>query len=349
MTPFAGWEMPVQYSSIIEEHLAVREKAGLFDISHMGEILLQGKNASTLLDSLTCNTVLDLPVGRLRYNAVLNKTGGVVDDITIYRSGEETFTVVSNASNYKRVFAYLAGEAPKDCTVEDKSDVTHLIAIQGILAEDLLQKTLQCDTTGIVYYGFQDFDLNGESVRISRNGYTGEDGFEIYSSNDFGVQLWDRLLEHTQSGLRPVGLAARDTLRLEAGYCLYGHELSDELTPVESGLGWIVKDKAADYPQKEKLLAQKAKGPQRRVTGFKLTESGVPREGYPVLSISGEVIGNVLSGGYSPVLKCGIGTALLPGQVTPDQAIAIEIRGRPVPALTHKGAFVAGTAGKKKP
>ncbi len=350
MTPFAGWEMPVQYTSIIEEHMAVREKAGLFDVSHMGEIHVKGPEAAALLDATTCNTVADIPIGRVRYNAVLNDRGGLVDDITIYRRAEQSFLVVSNASNYARVFRHLQDRVRPGVVVEDHSLETHLIAIQGPAAERTLSAALARDLSGIVYYAFQEWEEAGASFIVSRTGYTGEDGFEIYSSNERGVRLWDELLEAGSAhGLLPVGLGARDTLRLEAGYPLYGHELSDELTPVESGLGWIVKEKAGAYPHQERLLKQKAAGADRLVVGVQLSTGGVPREGYAVLDRDGQRQGQMLSGGYSPVLKAGIGTALLPRALTePGTALDVEIRGKPTPAQVRRGPFVKGGAGKKR-
>ena len=351
MTPFAGWEMPVQYSSIIEEHMAVRERAGLFDVSHMGEILIEGENAAALLDATTCNTVFDIPKGKVRYNAVLNSRAGVIDDVTIYRIEENEFLVVSNASNYERVYAHLLEHAGDKVSVRNASLSTHLLAIQGPKAEELLEQVLQRKLADVGYYAFASWEEDGSRLIASRTGYTGEDGFEIYSSNDRGLRLWDDLLSlGAASGILPVGLGARDTLRLEAGYPLYGHELGEDLSPVESGIGWIVKKKETAYPGQQLLLEQKEHGTAKRMVGLRLTESGVPREGYPLLEpAGGERIAQVMSGGYSPVLKCGIATALVPAHLaTAGTVLAVEIRGKAVAAVAHTGPFVRGGAGRKK-
>ena len=351
MTSFAGWEMPVQYTSIIEEHMSVRERAGLFDVSHMGELYVEGKNAARLLDETTCNTVFDIPVGKVRYNAVLNARAGIIDDVTIYRLDEHVFLVVSNASNYERVYAHLTRGTQSDVSVRNASPATHLLAIQGPLAQEILETVLGRPLEGIGYYCFERWEAHGDAIIVSRTGYTGEDGFEVYTSNPRGVTLWDNLLTAgADVGLLPVGLGARDTLRLEAAYPLYGHELNEDLSPVESGLGWIVKQKAVGYPEQQRLLKEKEQGTARRVVGLRLTESGVPRDGYAVLDpANGTQVGTVLSGGYSPVLKAGIATTLLPAAFTaPEAPLAVEIRGKAVAAVAKKGPFVQGGARRNK-
>lgn len=345
MTPFAGWEMPVQYSSIIEEHLRVRNFAGIFDVSHMGEIVVRGENALDLLEKTTCNLVSSLSDGQVQYNAVLNEEGGVVDDVTIYRVNATEYFVVANASNHESVSAHLQRYAVGKVDVENQSDAWHLIALQGPRSEEIMAKVLKLDLSDLGYFRFRDILFNGERLRISRTGYTGEDGFELYSSNETGVQLWDRLLQSGgPEGLLPVGLGARDTLRLEALYALYGHELSSDRSPVESGIAWIVRRKSPPYLGMERILDQKEKGPTQKVVPFRLLEGGVPREGYPILDSTGKEIGKTLSGAFSPSLKLGIGTALLPaGLAAAGERIQVDSRGRHLQAEVVAGPFVQGS------
>ena len=350
MVPFAGWSMPVQYSSIISEHESVRKTAGLFDVSHMGEIIVKGKDALIFLESLTCNDISKMALNQVQYNAVLNANGGLVDDITIYKEQNNSFFICSNASNYEKVYKHLL-EYTKDYKVEIKNESVdwHQIAIQGPKAETIFCEITGMDTSKIAYFHFQDLEYKQSIIRISRTGYTGEDGFEIYSDNKIGIEIWETLIQEGASrGLVPVGLGARDTLRLEAGYPLYGHELGDSLTPVESGLAWIVKEKDTKYLGYKKILDQKTNGCSQQVVGFMLNDRGVPRDNMPVLDMDGNTIGKVLSGSHSPTLKKGIGTALLPIIYTkPGTKIQIKIRDQPVSAIIHKGGFVKGSAGKK--
>lgn len=346
MVPFAGWEMPVQYTSILQEHAAVRKNAGIFDVSHMGEILVTGENAAHFLDSVTCNDVHAIEDGQVQYNAVLNENCGLVDDITIYRVNSREFFVVSNASNYERVTQHFQGLPHDGATIRNISSDYHQIAVQGPLAEKYLSEHLREDLSGIDYYRFKDVQFNGTLLRISRTGYTGEDGFEVYSEISAGIALWKDLLAKYQSqGLIACGLGARDLLRLEAGYALYGHELNETWTPVESGIGWIVKPKSIRFPSYEKVLRQKQEGTKNSVQKFLLKEAGVPREGYTVVDAAGSEIGRVLSGGHSPALQKGIGTAWAP---TGAAEIFIQIRDRKIPAELTKKAFVQGTAGKNR-
>jgi len=346
MVPFAGWEMPVQYSSILQEHQAVREKAGLFDVSHMGEIEVKGTTAEEFLDSVTCNRVQEMQDGQVQYNAVLNEKGGIVDDITIYRVNPESFFVVSNASNYEAVTAHFEKYKIAGTDVQNISNTIHQIAIQGPLAEDILRDFLNLDLSSIGYYRFKDMDSRFGKLRLSRTGYTGEDGFEIYSDVNAGVEIWKGILaQKSSSGLIACGLGARDLLRLEARYPLYGHELNETWTPVESGIGWIVKEKTSVMPGYARVLEQKKSGPANQVVGFKLMEGGVPREGYAVVNESGAELGKVLSGGFSPIVNAGIGTAFLPVGL---EAFYIQIRDKKVPAKAEKKAFVQGTAGKNR-
>lgn len=345
MVPFAGWEMPVQYSSIIEEHMAVRNGAGIFDVSHMGEILVKGKGSVSFLESITCNRINEIANGQVQYNAVLNEAGGIVDDVTVYRVNAEEYFIVSNASNYEAVEKHLRKYAPQDVEIENQSAAWHQIAFQGPHADDMMSDYLGKSLHSIHYYRFEDLSFQNKTIRLSRTGYTGEDGFEIYSDVETGLRIWKELLEkYSSKGLLPCGLGARDSLRLEARYPLYGHELNETLTPVESGIGWIVKEKDKPFFGYEKIISQKLRGSEFKVAGFILEEAGVPREGYDVISAGGK-LGKVLSGGHSPLLKKGIGTALLPAGCP--EEISIDIRSRPHAARLHKGPFYKGSAGKK--
>jgi len=347
MVPFAGWEMPVHYSSMLAEHIAVRNKAGLFDVSHMGEILVSGSDAISFLEKLTCNLISTMNDGQVQYNAVLNDVGGIVDDITIYRISEKEFFIVSNASNYETVVEHMQAHRSGDVFVTNLSDTYAQIAFQGPFASKILQSLIPVKLQDLPYYHFLDCDVNNTTLRISRTGYTGEDGFEIYLPVSAAPALWNSLLEAgREEGVIPCGLGARDTLRLEARFPLYGHELDAVHTPVESGIGWIVKEKPVPFLGSEKILDQKRNGSDEVIVGFILNEAGIPREGYPVYS--GEKrIGSVLSGGYSPILKQGIGTTRIAATHSSDPAIQIEIRSRRIEAKLHRGAFVKGSAGKK--
>lgn len=348
MVPFAGWEMPVQYTSIIEEHMAVRERAGLFDVSHMGEIMVTGARAAEFLDSVTCNDVASIKMGQVQYNAVLNENGGLVDDITIYRLKAEEFFVVSNASNYEAVTAHFQKLAPADVKIDNQSASWHQIAIQGPMAEKILCSVIGKDPEAIFYYRFNDLTWKGQPLRVSRTGYTGEDGFEVYSPKDVGIALWDSLLDAGRPlGLLPAGLGARDSLRLEARFPLYGHELNTEWSPVESGIGWIVKEKSKPFLGSARVLDHKKNSPPGRVAGFRLKAPGMARDGYSVL-VDGKPVAKVLSGAHSPVLKASIGTVYLPAAHLQTVNLAVEIRDKQIPAELVNGPFVKGTAGAKK-
>jgi aminomethyltransferase len=350
MVPFAGWDMPVQYSSIIQEHQAVRAQAGLFDVSHMGEIVVQGPKSLDFLEFLTCNAVSAMQDGQVQYNVVLNDRGGLVDDITIYRLTRDEFFIVSNASNYEAVTKHFENYSRDGVNIENQSDRWHQLAIQGPHAEKIFERVTGLTTKDIEYFTFRDLIYKGSSLRVSRTGYTGEDGFEIYSDVEAGVALWNTLLEGGKDdGLLPAGLGARDTLRLEAFYPLYGHELNAEWTPVQSGIGWVAKEKATPYLGYDQIMGHKKNGAPGRVVGFVLEGGGVPRDGYRVCAADGETeLALVLSGGHSPSLGKGIGSVYLPLESTAaDTPLQIELRNRMVPARVHRGAFVKGSAGKK--
>ncbi|MBM9499946.1 glycine cleavage system aminomethyltransferase GcvT [Leptospira sp. 201903071] len=351
MIPFGGWDMPVQYSGIIAEHNATRESAGLFDVSHMGEIFVTGEPKAILdfLESVTCNSVASLSEFQVQYNAVLNEKGGLVDDVTIYKFSPEKYMICSNASNYEAVTAHLLKYLPaKDVQVEDQSLRWHQIALQGPKANEIFSKYLGKELDSIKYYHFAILPFQDEEIIVSRTGYTGEDGFEIYSSIPLGLKLWKEILEFGKEfGLVPCGLGARDTLRIEAKYPLYGHELNDAWTPIESGIGWIVKEKQTPFFSSEKILSQKKNGVPSKIVAFSLTEAGVPRENFRVLDSQGNEIGKTTSGTFSPSLKKGIGLALISAEKIKDgEPIQIEIREQPKQAIITTMPFIQGSIRK---
>ncbi len=341
--------MPVQYSSIIEEHRAVREAVGLFDISHMGEILASGRGALAFLEKLTCNTIAPLAKGHVHYNTILNENGGIVDDLTIYRIDDDIFFIVSNAANYEKVFAHMRRFAEGDVALENQSDAYALLALQGPRAVHIIGDFAP-EAVNLPYYQFVDATWNGQTIRISRTGYTGTDGFELYVKSSTAVDLWDALITRGKSsGLKPAGLGARDILRLEAGMPLWGNELNETWTPIESGVSWIVKEKNPPYLGYDRIMEHKKNGPPGRVVRFVMIEKGgIPRGGYPVFAGPGTgPIGKVLSGAHSPALETGIGTTYLAHDYnTPGTEILIGIRDRRLRARIHRGPFIEKTAGK---
>ncbi|GBF51587.1 glycine cleavage system aminomethyltransferase T [Leptospira ryugenii] len=352
MVPFGGWDMPVQYTGIIQEHLSTRTDAGLFDVSHMGEIFITGASEDilSLLETLTCNTVSTMKDGQVQYNAVLNETGGLVDDVTIYKFSAEKYMICSNASNYPAVTKHLQKYQKGTCRVEDQSHIWHQLALQGPKANAILESVLKQSLDPIAYYHFQEITYKSETIIVSRTGYTGEDGFEIYTSVPLGLQLWDTLLqEGKSSGLVPVGLGARDTLRLEAKYPLYGHELNEEWSPVESGIGFIVKEKTLPYFGYERILSDKKNSPKRKIVGIQLEEPGVMRENYPIFAADETPIGKTTSGTHSPSCKVSLGLAILDFDYTKDQTeVFVEIRGQKKKAKVHLSPFIKGSVRNHK-
>ncbi|HEV2404695.1 MAG TPA: glycine cleavage system aminomethyltransferase GcvT [Ktedonobacterales bacterium] len=337
LVEFGGWEMPVQYSGILEEHRAVRERAGLFDVSHMGEFRVEGPGALAFLNGLVPNDVSRLAINQALYTQLCWPDGGTVDDLIIYRLGDERYMTVVNAGTLDKDWAWISEHAAAhdDFTLTNISDETALIALQGPLARTILQPLTTTDLDAIAYYHCQPGAVAGIECLISRTGYTGEDGFEMYHQAERAVELWRALLAAgAPHGLLPAGLGARDTLRLEAGYCLYGHELSDDITPLEAGLGWTVKlNKADDFIGKQALIAEKRDGLRRKLIGIELRERGIPRAGYPILR-DGRTLGEVTSGTMCPTL----GHAAALGFVPPSDAavgteLAVEIRGKAIPAV----------------
>jgi len=342
MVDFGGWFMPVHYGSQVEEHQAVRERVGLFDVSHMGEVRVQGKDTLAYLSHLTVNDPYNLEDGQAQYTAMLYPEGTVVDDLLIYRIGAEECLLVINAANIEKDFTWMLHHIGEfDVVLENESDRTGQIAIQGPLAEKVLQKLAAPGLADLGYYRFRQETIEGMPVLVSRTGYTGEDGFECYLPADHTVKLWKMLLEAGRDeGIQPAGLGARDTLRLEARMHLYGQDMDQTTTVLEAGLGWITKfKKPADFIGKEALLAQKKAGLDRKLIGFEVTGRGIARHGYPVVDGDRE-IGHVTSGTHSPTLKKSIGLAYLPrGMAKSGTEFQIRIRNKVVPAVVVKGPF----------
>src|SRR6516165_4381803 len=335
MTSFAGWQMPLRYGSETAEHQAVRHAAGLFDLSHMGEILVSGPGAAAALDYALTGFLSGLRPGRARYTMICAPDGGVLDDLVVYRQGEQEFLVIANAANTSVVFDELRSRSSGfDATVTDATDDYALIAIQGPAAAGILGPLAGLDLDALKYYAGEFGDVAGRPAWVARTGYTGEDGFEVFGRPADAVAIWDALAAAGASaGLVPAGLAARDTLRLEAGMPLYGNELGPDVTPFEAGLGRAVKfDKPGDFVGREALAARAASGPARRLAGLTIQSRRIARHGYPVLA-DGKTCGTVTSGAPSPTLGVPIAMAYLePGADAGDHVLSVGIRGAEVPA-----------------
>lgn len=340
MVPFAGFEMPLQFTGIVKEHRAVREAAGLFDVSHMGEIEVSGPRALELTQLLITNDAGALANGQALYSAMCLSEGGIVDDVLVYRFDTERFMFVVNASNVAKDLEWMSGHRMADVQVIDRSDETGQLALQGRVATEILSQCCELDLDAIAYYHFAEGEVAGVPAVVSRTGYTGEDGFEIYMAPEDGPAIWGALMEHgSPRGLVPIGLGARDTLRLEMKFALYGNDITEQTTPLEAGLGWVVKLDKGAFRGREALLAQKEAGLKRRLVAFELRKKAVPRHGYPVL-IDGEPVGEVTSGVLSPSLGKPIGMAYLPkGTWRPGSAFQVEIRNKAVDAVVVKPPF----------
>lgn len=341
MVPFAGFNMPVQYEGVNIEHDTVRNGVGVFDVSHMGEFLIEGPNALTLIQKVSSNDASVLTVGKAQYSCLPNDEGGIVDDLIIYRVKEETYLLVVNASNIEKDWNWISSKNTMGAIMRNISDDYSLLAIQGPKAVEAMQSLSSYDLSAIKFYNFVVGDFAGiEHVIISATGYTGSGGFEIYCKNSEVEQIWNKVFEAGATyGIKPIGLAARDTLRLEMGYCLYGNDIDDTTSPLEAGLGWIVKF-SKDFNASEILQQQKEAGVTKKLVAFELDEKGIPRHDYEILDLEGNVIGKVTSGTMSPSLKKGIGL----GYVTKDHSavgckIAIQIRKNAVPATVVKLPF----------
>ena len=346
LVPFAGYAMPVRYSSDLEEHHAVRRSAGIFDVSHMGEFRLRGPQALALIQRTTSNDASKLQPGKAQYSCLPNATGGIVDDLLVYMLADEDYLLVVNASNIDKDWNWLQQHNTEGADMENLSDQLSLFAVQGPKAAAALASLTDVDLASIPYYSFVQGTLAGApGVIISATGYTGAGGFELYIPNEYAAQVWQRILEAGQPyNLRPIGLGARDTLRLEMGYCLYGNDIDDTTSPLEAGLGWITKF-TKDFTNSEALKAQKAAGVQRKLVGFVMDgPGGLPRAHYPLVDAAGEAIGEVTSGGQSPTLSRGIGLGYVRTELaTPGTAIFVQVRGKNLPATVHKLPLVPGT------
>jgi aminomethyltransferase len=327
---FGGWNMPVQYTSILEEHKAVRTAAGLFDVSHMGEFLVSGADAALFLDKLVVNSIAKAPVGKAIYSPMCAKDGGVVDDLIVYRTGSDTFLVCVNAGNIEKDFGWFLKQAERwglEVQIEDHSDDYALLALQGPKAAEILETIGFESIAAIKKFWHAQLPFSGEKVRVCRTGYTGEDGFEIYVSPKVAETLAREIMNKGKAfGVQLCGLGCRDSLRLEAGYPLYGHELSDSITPLEASLDWTVKFDKDDFIGKNALTEQKENGIPRRVVHFKLEGRRIAREGTPVINEAGEAIGTVLSGTLSPMLGCPIGSAIVASSHK-DKPLFVDLRG----------------------
>jgi aminomethyltransferase len=335
---FGGWELPVQYTGVIDEHVACRTAAGIFDVSHMGEIIVSGGDAERFLYRIVSNDVSKIEIGQAQYSILCREDGTAIDDLIVYRRGEEEYFVVVNASNTDKDFAWMKKVHESErfaCVLENVSSSWSQIALQGPLAEKILQSLTRADLSTLKSFRFIEDRVNGIPAIISRTGYTGEDGFEIYFAWKEAPKVWAAILEKgLPLGMKPCGLGARDTLRLEVKYPLFGHELDDQTTPIEAGLGWAVKLTKSDFIGKEKLGAQKEAGTTKKLVGLALLSPGIPRQGYKILDKEGsKEIGMITSGTQSPTLKKAIALAY----VSPEYAeigtkIRVDIRGRATPA-----------------
>ncbi|WKK67380.1 glycine cleavage system aminomethyltransferase GcvT [Lutimonas zeaxanthinifaciens] len=341
MVPFAGYNMPVQYEGINVEHETVRNSVGVFDVSHMGEFLIEGENALELIQRISSNDASKLEIGDAQYSCMPNEKGGIVDDLIIYRVKEHTYLLVVNASNIEKDWNWIASHNGNHAEMRNVSDNYSLLAIQGPKAVEAMQSLSSVDLAEIPFYKFKVADFAGiDHVIISATGYTGSGGFEIYCKNDEVEQVWNKVFEAGKDfGIKPIGLAARDTLRLEMGYCLYGNDIDDTTSPIEAGLGWITKF-TKDFVNKDGLLKQKEDGVTRRLRAFELDARGIPRQGYTILDEDGNKIGTVTSGTMSPSLKKGIGLGYVnTGHTKFGSKIYIEVRKKSLPATVVKLPF----------
>jgi len=341
MVPFAGYNMPVQYEGINIEHETVRNAVGVFDVSHMGEFLIEGEHALALIQKVSSNDASKLTIGKAQYSCLPNADGGIVDDLIIYKIKEETYLLVVNASNIEKDWNWISSKNDVGAIMRNLSEDYSLLAIQGPKAIEAMQSITSHDLSAIKFYNFVVGDFAGiEHVIISATGYTGSGGFEIYCKNSEVKQIWDKVLEAGASfGIKPVGLAARDTLRLEMGYCLYGNDIDDTTSPIEAGLGWITKF-TKDFTNSEALKAEKERGSERKLIAFELDNRGIPRHGYDIVDGNGKTIGIVTSGTMSPSLGKGIGLGYVPTIFADvNSKINIQIRKNAIPATVVKLPF----------
>jgi aminomethyltransferase len=345
MVPFAGYNMPIEYTGINDEHITVREKLGVFDVSHMGEVWVKGPKALDFVQFLTSNDAAALTDGKVQYSCFPNGKGGIVDDLLVYRINSETYLLVINAANIDKDWKWLCQNAPKygltiGNDLYNASDETAQLAVQGPLALKAMQKLTNVSIEDMEYYTFKKIPFAGiNEVILSTTGYTGAGGCEIYCSNQDGEKLWKKVMEAgAEFGIKPIGLGARDTLRLEMGFCLYGNDISDSTSPLEAGLGWITKFvDHKNFIDKDYMLELKANGLARKLVGFEMIDRGIPRQHYEIVDEEGDVIGEVTSGTMSPMMKVGIGMGYVETDFSkPDTEIFISIRNKNLKAKVVK-------------
>ena len=338
ISPFGGFDMPIQYSNIVEEHNAVRQACGIFDVSHMGEVLVTGPESEKFVNYIFTNDITDAPDGKIYYGMMLHPTGGVVDDLLVYKMADKRFFLVINAGNIDKDIAWIMEHAKKfDVTVEHQSDIYGEVAVQGPDTEAIVEEVLGIPCADMVFYTCKEVEYNGETIIISRTGYTGEDGFELYGSHAFTNEVWDKLL--ASGKVKPCGLGCRDTLRFEVGLPLYGDELTDEITPLEAGLGIFVKLEKEEFIGKEAIAAQKADGLKRKIVGIELKDKAIPRHGYDV-EADGKVIGQVTTGYNSISTGKSVCMALIDANYAKlGTEVAVRIRKRVFPGEVTKKRF----------
>ncbi len=337
MAEFAGYHMPISYKGINEEHIAVRNQVGVFDVSHMGEFIVKGEKALDLIQLVTSNDASKLYPGKVQYSCFPNENGGIVDDLLVYQLDEQAYMLVVNASNIDKDWEWINAHNSFGAELHNISDKTVLLAVQGPKAASVLQPLTDMDLQSMAYYTFEKGVFAGmDNVLVSATGYTGAGGFEIYVEQDKGVELWHKVFEAGASyGIQPIGLGARDTLRLEMGYCLYGNDIDDYTSPIEAGLGWITKLKNKDCLSKPYFLEQRANGVDKKLTGFEMIDKGIPRHDYEITDASGNPIGQVTSGTMSPSLQKAIGLGYLPPEYKEaGQEIYIKVRNKSLKAQT---------------
>jgi aminomethyltransferase len=338
MVPFGGFIMPVRYSSDIEEHMTVRNGVGVFDVSHMGEFKVEGPHALDLIQRITSNDASKLVDGQAQYTCLPNEQGGIVDDLIVYKIKDNDYFIVVNASNIEKDFNWFSKYNTKGATLKNLSDNMCLFAVQGPKATGVLQKLTKTDLSVIKYYHFAIGEFAGvENVIMSNTGYTGSGGFEIYVDNASAEKVWNVIFEAGESeNIKPIGLGARDTLRLEKGFCLYGNDIDDTTSPLEAGLGWITKF-TKEFTNSANLKKQKETGVEKKLIGFKMIDKGIPRHDYLLKDASGNTIGKVTSGTQSPMLSLGIGLGYVTTEFsTPDSEIFVDVRGRALKAVVSK-------------
>lgn len=338
MSPFAGYDMPISYAGIEDEHHAVRRAVGVFDVSHMGEVLITGDQATMFVNYIFTGDVAPLPAGKVIYGMMLNDRGGVVDDLLVYKRDENEYFLVINASNIEKDVAWIRSHAAKyDVTVDDQSEFWAEIAVQGPLAEKTMLDVLGIDTRDMEFYTFRDIEFDGHRAVVSRTGYTGEDGFELYAPAEAIIHAWEKLLE---AGVAPCGLGCRDTLRFEAGLPLYGDELTDEITPLEAGLSMFAKVEKPEFMGRDALVAQKAAGLKRKLVGLEIEGRAIARHGYPVLDAEGNVVGEVTTGYHSITLDRNLAVALVDASLASlGTKLQVQVRRKTFPAIVIKKRF----------